>query len=591
VGGLYDGDLSLPRVPVVALAGGNGTGKSKLLAAILSPWSGTVPSARPGKEGTVEVQLELTNYERNAMQDFSALIGWGETTVPESITVTTSQHPSVGFRRDGVPSSAVVMHGLLNQQMMQATPSLNIVYLPAERRLVAPSGQGIDLNQLSEEMAWQKTAETRGAVQNYGRLDDQEFESFAKALCVAAALPSESGEAIGVGRRKWLEFQETVNSIIAPKQLLPLVQEYPEHLRIQTPSGDQHLVQELSSGERQALIIMSRVMRAGSRHSVVLIDEPDAYLHPHLSQRLIEALIKAVGDEGQLIVATHSPSILDSLPPTSIIRLSHDEAPHVVLGEGERLELYRSAGFRASALTQSDLLMVVEGEYDAPLLNLLLPQLTRASLRHAGGRARVFREVEQLHPHGMPILGVVDRDVLADPPSKEIKDSISVWPTADIEGLFLSDPIALQLMVDRGLTKANYRDVPSLERVLNSLVEEQRENVIAEIAQRKLRRVNWDWPSPKGSDAVDRLRTAVNSQQTVSQEQLEVALTEAENLWDGLTPQSKWTVVRGKYVLNQFVSEATEMKSGRALLDALARDRPALVGLTELRTRIEAILG
>ena len=47
---------------------------------------------------------------------------------------------------------------------------------------------------------------------------------------------------------------------------------------------------DLSSGERQALIIISRVLRAGAGHSVVIIDEPDAYLHPNLSQRLIQAL-------------------------------------------------------------------------------------------------------------------------------------------------------------------------------------------------------------------------------------------------------------------------------------------------------------
>ena len=94
---------------------------------------------------------------------------------------------------------------------------------------------------------------------------------------------------------------------------------------------------------------------------LVLIDEPDAYLHPHLSQRLIDALTEAVGESGQLIVATHSPSILDRLPASSILRLSHGSAPRLVADEDERLELYRAAGFRASALTQSDLLMIVEG--------------------------------------------------------------------------------------------------------------------------------------------------------------------------------------------------------------------------------------
>lgn len=594
IGGVPDGTLELPEGAVAAFAGGNGTGKSKLLGCILSPWSGIVPGSDMTRESSLDVHMRLTLRERQALEEFSVAVSWGKPEIPEDVVVGMTRHPTAGLRRTSTPSYTVLQNAWAHQQFVQSQPSLNVVYLPAERRLLAPGTQGIDLNQLSEVMAWQKTAEPRNAVQNYGRLDDQEFEGFAKALCVAASLPSEiDGDTHAPeARTRWSEFQETVNAIIAPKKLLPLTREHPEQLRIETPSGDTHPVQDLSSGERQALIIISRVLRAGVGHTLVLIDEPDAYLHPHLSQRLVQALERGVGADGQLVVATHSPAVLDGLAPSSIIRLSHDERPRLVADEGERLDLYRAAGFRASTLTQSDLLMVAEGESDAPLLHLLFPDLARAAIRAAGGRARVLREVEQLAPYELPVLGVVDRDILAPSPPEKIRDLIIVWPTGDIEGVFLSDPAALEIMIARGLVKSEYQSVEALQSVLQGLLDSQRDNVVAELAQRRLREsMAWDWPTPKGDQPIERLCNAVRALRPVSADECTEAIAAAERTWDEQTPDSKWQLVRAKYIANHFASRATEMRSGRALLEAVARERPNLAGLQELRAKLDTALG
>ncbi|MGN6576296.1 MAG: AAA family ATPase [Nocardioides sp.] len=593
IGGVVDGTIVLPPVSFVALAGGNGTGKSKLLACILSPWSGFVPPARAGSEAQVDIQVRFRIEEREALNAFSQAVGWGPADVPEDVVISFHHHPTAGTRRSSTPVLTVLNNAFGHAEFIKTQPSLNVVYLPAERRLLPAGSNAIDLSQLSELIALQKTAEPRNAVQNYGRLDDQEFESFARALCVAASLPNESGQEsqAAQARAEWDGFLKTVNAIIAPKELLPLTRQNPEQLRIRTPAGSVHGVQDLSSGERQALIIISRVLRAGVGHSLVLVDEPDAYLHPHLSQRLVRALEKGVGETGQLIVATHSPAILDALPPSSIVRMSHETPPRLVADESERLELYRSAGFRASTLTQADLLVVVEGKNDAPILRLQFPDLARASVQCAGGRAKVFREVDQLAPYELPIIGVVDRDIDAPTAPDAIADLITVWPTGDIEGVYLSDDVTLQLMVDNGLIRPDYADLGVLRALLNELVDEQRDNVIAEIAQRRLRlKMAWDWPSPKGNGAVDRLLAAVNAMQPLGRADAESALADATTVWDTLNVEERWTVVRAKAITNQFASRASEMRSGQALLEVVAREQPALDGLADFATKLSAAL-
>ena len=124
-----------------------------------------------------------------AIADFSRTLNWGEIAIPEFIQVGIRRGPLIGQQSWSTPQHPILGTLWSHPDFLAAHPSLNAVYLPAERRLLEPTQQGIDLNQLSEAMAFQKGAESRNAVSNYGRLDDQEFENFAKALCVAASLP------------------------------------------------------------------------------------------------------------------------------------------------------------------------------------------------------------------------------------------------------------------------------------------------------------------------------------------------------------------------------------------------------------------
>ena len=77
IGGLPDGRVVLPAGPIAAFAGANGTGKSKLLACLISPWSHRVPPARDGEVAEVTVEIELTDGERLAINELSTVRGVG----------------------------------------------------------------------------------------------------------------------------------------------------------------------------------------------------------------------------------------------------------------------------------------------------------------------------------------------------------------------------------------------------------------------------------------------------------------------------------------------------------------------------------
>ncbi len=97
-------------------------------------------------------------------------------------------------------------------------------------------------------------------------------------------------------------------------------------------------------------------------------------------------------------------ALLDSVPTNAILELRRGAAPALLQSEGDRIASYRSAGFRASELTQSDLLVVTEGDSDAGLLTAIEPSFARAALRAAGGRSRVVQLVTELSHFDIPIV-------------------------------------------------------------------------------------------------------------------------------------------------------------------------------------------
>jgi len=65
---------------------------------------------------------------------------------------------------------------------------------------------------------------------------------------------------------------------------------------------------QLSSGEKQLLILMTEALLQDRRQSVFIADEPELSLHPTWQTKLLGA-IRALNQNAQLIVATHSPEI------------------------------------------------------------------------------------------------------------------------------------------------------------------------------------------------------------------------------------------------------------------------------------------
>jgi len=86
------------------------------------------------------------------------------------------------------------------------------------------------------------------------------------------------------------------------------------------PAG--RLFRKLSSGHKIVLLTITKLVEQVEERTLVLMDEPEAHLHPPL----LAALIRAISDllinrNGVAIIATHSPVVLQEVPRSCVWKL------------------------------------------------------------------------------------------------------------------------------------------------------------------------------------------------------------------------------------------------------------------------------
>ena len=106
-------------------------------------------------------------------------------------------------------------------------------------------------------------------------------------------------------------------------------------------AGEEFDINDLSSGEKQLFLRTLSIKMLEPNNSIILIDEPELSLHPKWQQRIIE-VYKKIGENNQIIVATHSPHILGSVSNENIFILYRDEKGKIEAKTGD--ELYSSYG-------------------------------------------------------------------------------------------------------------------------------------------------------------------------------------------------------------------------------------------------------
>jgi predicted ATPase len=204
------------------------------------------------------------------------------------------------------------------EQAMGDYPSC--IYFPSENR------------QLQRKKAGQVVAEPTPYQWVYRFADSQQWpgslESFLVAMYFRDLISlnedhhhtnGHNGKVHNGGEFK--QFTTIINRFLSNKQIIG-VDRQTFRIQVQGANGQPYGIDQLSSGEKQILLLLGEIQRRIRRGSIVLIDEPELHLHPRWQRQLVQALTDFCATyDAQLIMTTHSEEIAHAVYEHELILL------------------------------------------------------------------------------------------------------------------------------------------------------------------------------------------------------------------------------------------------------------------------------
>jgi len=191
-------------------------------------------------------------------------------------------------------------------------------------------------------------------------------------------------------------------------------------------------IRECSDGV-QAFTGLVMTVVAGEE-KIMLIDEPEAFLHPALANTLGKRLSELMAErEGNLLVSTHSPSFvmgcLQSGKGLNIVRLTHDQSNKQstarLLTSEKVTELFKDPLLRSTGVMQAlfhQAVIVTEADSDRAFYSEMNERisdeagssLAGALFLNAREKSTIWTIVRPLRQMGIPAAGIVDIDFVKD---------------------------------------------------------------------------------------------------------------------------------------------------------------------------------
>ncbi|WAC90693.1 ATP-binding protein [Mycobacterium sp. Aquia_213] len=235
------------------------------------------------------------------------------------------------------------------------------------------------------------------------------------------------------------------------------------------PSGEQIEVNSLSSGEK-VLLAVAMSLYTGSNHKesmlqmpkVLLLDEPDASLHPSMAKSLLRVLAETfvIDHKVKVIMTTHSPTTVALAPEESLFVMSPYGTPRIKKFSRDKAltgllvgvpTLSVSNDHRRQVFVEAEddqqcyqaLFTKLKSEMQTPMSLVFIPSGTIAD----SNRYKVAEMVERLRSNGVKIFGIVDRD--AGGSEQDLPEGVVFAPHRYALENIILDPVAVGLLLVR----------------------------------------------------------------------------------------------------------------------------------------------
>ena len=308
--------------------------------------------------------------------------------------------------------------------------------------------------------------------------------------------------------------------------------------------GQQHDINDLSSGEKEILFGYLRLRNSSQRNSIILLDEPELHLNPKLIRGLPQFYQKHVGEElnNQIWTVTHSDAFLREALGHVGVRVYHmreavfglqDGNQVKEIGQGEEEEAIFELIGDIAAYRAGGKIVIFEGEnseFDKRMAGTLFPDHERRMNFISGGnKATVRRLHEALEKSNddetSSVFSIVDKDD-QEQRSDEARGRFT-WDVYHIENYLLEADVIYQVLVNMSLQDTGFKDGMEIEQALRSIAKEQIDRLVEHSVRARAREVIGQEIRLKGGETGSDPAKRVSDQARASIEKLTAAITEA----------------------------------------------------------------
>jgi ABC-type cobalamin/Fe3+-siderophores transport system ATPase subunit len=262
-------------------------------------------------------------------------------------------------------------------------------------------------------------------------------------------------------RTQWLQFLADFERVFPNRKIeVSFNTEQDEHIKATLISGSSILpIDAAGTGVLQAIQILAYINL--SKPKLLVLDEPDAHLHPNNQRRLAELLIDvSESRDFQILLSTHSRHLLDALRSDARVHWIRDgqrvpdsdyDEISVLLDVGalDRGDLLKAGKVKCVVLTEDDDLLGIKALLEAS--GFVLAETDIWSYKGCSNRETAIALYNFIVSHAPGVIVMVhrDRDYLTDEEVLQYSNSINkecsgafVFVTAgtDLEAHFLNAP-------------------------------------------------------------------------------------------------------------------------------------------------------
>lgn len=344
---------------------------------------------------------------------------------------------------------------------LKQSASENIIIIPAQKYLYVYTKNGnnnltINIqevqNSLNNDIGF--LGRTDENMYNFDRENGQLYTKLITALVNdhLSQLDKDNQEGISGTRTQLIELEEVWNTIFPD---ITLQRDTDFRSLIASKNGSEYPLNAMSEGEKTVLYYLLQILFA-PENSYVLVDEPETYLNPIISNRLWNKL-ESIRSDIKFIYISHSINFVSSRKDASLIWVKNfiypdewtlqelnsmsDKLPRELIGE--------LAGTKKPVI-------FIEGTYESPDYALFSAMFKNtADVFPVGGHRNVVDYTKAYNESPEFIngyaFGIIDRDLM-DEADIEIykKKNIYPLPFNEIEMMFIDEQLIIEYLKDLG---------------------------------------------------------------------------------------------------------------------------------------------